>query len=257
MRFFCLSSKYAGFLLILLWGCASYKQNIMLRTPEDFKSAPITKEILGAERNYVIMENDVLKLELFTNKGERIVDPNPELSNPTANNATQTRPQISYLVDLNGVVKFPVVGEFKMTGLTLRQAESILQVEYEKFFKDSFVVLTFQNKRVIVLGAVGGQVIPMVNQNITLAEVLALAKGLPNDAMAHNIRIVRSDKVFLVDLNTLEGFQAGNMILEPDDIVYVEPVRRPFAEGLRDYAGLFSLFISTLSLIIVIKSLNP
>lgn len=241
--------------ILLSWGCSSYKQNIMLRTPEDFKSAPITKEILQAERNYVIQKNDYLKIEVYTNKGERIIDPNPELSNPTAT-STQPRSIPTYLVELNGIVKFPVVGELRMEGLTLRQAESILQVEFDKYFKECFVLLTFQNKRVIVLGAVGGQVIPLYNQNVTLAEILAMAKGLDNFAKAGNIRIVRNERIFLVDLSTTEGFQAGNMIVEPGDIIYVEPIRRPIAEGLRDYASLLSLFISTLSLIIVIRSLK-
>jgi polysaccharide export outer membrane protein len=239
----------------LFAGCAAYKQNILLNTPDDFKSAPITKEILQAERNYVIQKNDLLKLEVYTNKGERIIDPNPELSR-AAGGTTEARPQVAYLVDLNGTVKFPVVGEIKMEGLTLRQAEAILQVEYEKYFQESFAVLTFQNKRVIVLGAVGGQVIPLINQNVTLAEVLAMAKGLPNDSKADNIRIVRNDKIFLVDLSTVAGFQSGNMIMEAGDIIYVEPIRKPFAEGLRDYAGLFSLLISFISLAIVIRSLK-
>ena len=228
----------------------------MLKTPEDFKSAPITKEILQAERNYVIQKNDFLKLEVYTNKGERIIDPNPDISRPTNTTVEQAHPVVHYLVDLNGIVKFPVVGELKMDGLTLRQAESILQTEYEKFFNESFVVLSFENKRAILLGAVGGQVIPLTNQNLTLAELLAQAKGLPNDSKVQNIRIVRNDKVFQVDLSTVEGFQAGNMIIEPGDIIYVEPIRRPFAEGFKDYAGLFSLFISTISLIIVIRSLK-
>ena len=223
--------------------------------PEDFKSATITKEILQAERNYVIQKNDFLKIEVYTNKGERIIDPNPELSNPNAT-VIATKPTPNYLVELNGVVKFPVVGELRMEGLTLRQAESILQVEYDKYFKECYVVLTFQNKRVIVLGSVGGQVIPLANQNVTLAEILALSKGLDNFSKANNIRVVRSDRVFLVDLSTVAGFQAGNMIIEPGDIIYVEPVRRPVAEATRDYASLLSLFISTLSLIIVIRSLK-
>jgi polysaccharide export outer membrane protein len=228
----------------------------MLKTPEGFTPAPISKEVLEAERNYVIQKNDMLKLEVYTNKGERIIDPNPELSNPTGSTVDRTRSQVNYLVDLNGVVKFPMVGEMKLEGLTLRQAESILQQEYEKFFQESFTVLTFQNKRVIVLGAVGGQVIPLNNQNVTLAEIIAMSKGVPNDSKVSNIRIVRGDKAFQVDLSTLEGFQAGNMIIEPGDIIYIEPIRRPFAEGLKDYAGLLSLFISTLSLIVVIRSLK-
>ena len=60
----------------------------------------------------------------------------------------------------------------------------------------------------------------------------------------------------MIDLTTVAGFQSGNMIIEPGDIIYVEPIRKPFAEGLRDYAGLYSLVISSLSLIIVINSLK-
>lgn len=246
----------AIFLSLLLLGCATYKQNIMLKTPEGFQSAPISKEVLEAERNYVIQKNDILKLEVYTNKGERIIDPNPELSSPDGRTKEDTRPEINYLVDLNGISKFPVVGEMKMEGLTLRQAESMLQVEYEKFFNGSFTVLTFQNKRVIVLGAVGGQVVPLTNQNVTLAEILALSKGVPNDAKVGNIRIVRGETIFQVDLSTIGGFQAGNMIIEPGDIIYVEPIRRPFAEGLKDYTGLLSLFVSVLSLAVVIRSLK-
>ena len=242
---------------LLFGGCASYKQNVMLKTPENFKPAAVSKEVLKAERNYVIKQNDFVHLEVYTNKGERIIDPNPELSQSGgATQATQIRPRVYYLVDLNGIAKFPVIGEMKLENLTLRQAEAILQTEYEKYFKESFVVLTFENKRVIVLGATGGQVIPLLNQNVTVAEVLALAKGLPNDSKAKNIRIVRQDQIFQIDLSTVESFLAGNMIVEPGDIIYVEPVRRGFAEGLRDYTGAASLLISTLSLIIVLRSLK-
>lgn len=257
MKFFRFQSLLIGAFVFLLWACASYKKNIILTTPEDFKSAPITKEVLQAERNYVIQQNDLLQLEVYTNKGERIIDPNPDVSHSTANSSmNDERPEVNYMIDLNGVAKFPVIGATKMEGLTLRKAEEILETEFEKYFKDSFVILTFQNKRVILLGAVGGQVIPLHNQNMTLVEVIALAKGLPNDAIAESIKVVRKDKVFIVNLTTVEGFQNGNMIIEPGDIVYVEPLRRPFTEGLRDYAGLYSLFISTLSLIIVINSLK-
>jgi polysaccharide export outer membrane protein len=249
---------YFVVILASLSACSSYKQNIMLKTPEDFKSAPITNEILQAERNYVIQKNDRLGLEVYSNKGERIIDPNPELSNPgtTTSTPNQGRPQITYLVDLNGIVKFPVVGEMKLEGLTLRQAEEMAEKEYGKFFEESFVVLTFQNKRVVLLGAVGGQVLPLTNHNVTLAEILAMAKGLPNDSKAQNIRIVRNEKVFQVDLSTLGGFQAGNMIIEPGDIIYVEPIRRPVIEGFRDIAGFLSLAISLISLIVVIRSIN-
>jgi polysaccharide export outer membrane protein len=84
-------------------------------------------------------------------------------------------------------------------------------------------------------------------------EVLAMAKGLPNDAKAQNIRILRGEQVFIVDLSTIEGYKEGNMLIQPGDIVYVEPVRRPVSEALRDYAALFTIFISLATFILVAR----
>jgi len=216
-----------------------------------FVPDPVKWEAITVEKDYVIQKNDFLKLDVFSNKGERLIDPNPELSARPEQNST-ARQQFNYLVDLEGVVRFPMVGALKLEGLTLRQGEEILQKEFEKYFKEPFVILSYSNKRVIVLGAQGGQVLPLPNQNINLTEVLAMAKGLPNDSKAHNIRILRNDQVFVVDMSTIEGFKAGNLLIQPGDIVYVEPIRRPVSEGLRDYAGVFSLLISLSTLIFLV-----
>ena len=225
----------------------------MFNLPEGFQPDVITKEALMVEKNYVIQQNDYLKLDVYSNKGEKLIDPNPELSNLSVNQQTTTRQQPNYLVDLNGMAKFPMIGELKLTGLTLRQAEEIIQEEYLKYFKEPFTILTYANKRVIVLGAPGGQVIPLVNQNISLVEVLGLAKGLDNFSKAQNIRVLRKEKVFLVDLSTIEGYKNSNMLIEPGDIVYVEPVRRPVSEAFKDYAGIIGLAVSIYTLIIVVN----
>lgn len=238
---------------LVLSSCASYKQNILFRPGPGFTPEPVKHEALVVEKNYVIQKNDFLKLDVFSNKGERVVDPNPQLSNSssaTQQSTTAAQP-FTYLVDLNGVVRFPMVGELKLEGLTLRQAEEILQKEYDKFFKEAYVILSYTNKRVIVLGAIGGQVIPLNNQNISLVEVLALAKGVTPDSKVQNIRVLRADQVFIIDLSTIDGFKAGNMLIQPGDIVYVEPVRRPLSEGLKDYATVFTLILSLTTLIIV------
>jgi polysaccharide export outer membrane protein len=251
-------SKYAFLLplLILVISCSSYKQNIMFK-PGELKTDPITKEVLKAEKNYVIQKNDYLKLEVFSSKGERVIDPDGELLKQMGNMAqTNLKPQLSYLVNTEGIAKFPMIGEVNLAGMPLRQAESILQKLYDLFYKDCFVALTFLNKRAIVLGSVGGQVIPLPNQNVSLIEVLALAKGLGNDAKAHNIRVLRNEQVFEVDLSTISGYRAGNLTIEAGDIIYVEPVRRPFPEAFRDYGPLVSLVVSVSSLIIVIVTSN-
>jgi polysaccharide biosynthesis/export protein len=252
MRYFFLI--VAGLLFI---GCASYKQNIMLRETDTVKPEAFQKQAGSIEKDYVIQKNDILKVEVFSNKGERIIDPNPELTQQNANSSNdQSRQRFEYLVDEKGMVKLPLIGEIRLEGFTLREAEKITQKEYELYFKEAFVIMEFRNKRIVFLGATGGQVIPLTNQNVSLAEAIALAKGLPNDSKAHTIKVIRDNHVYQIDLSTLEGFKAGNMIMEPGDIVYIDPIRRPFSEGLRDNAAILSLLVSITSLIVIVSTTN-
>lgn len=229
-----------------------YKQNIMFKVPQQ---TVLKQQADEAQRNYVIQPNDYLKLAVYTNKGERIIDPDLELYRDIPVQTANIKPDPSYLVDVQGVVKFPKVGELKLQGLTIRQAEELLQQEFTKFYTNPFVTLQYTNKRVILLGSPGGAVLPLVNENVTLVEILALGKGIDNFGKAHNIRVLRGNEVYLVDLSTLDGYRKGNMIMQHGDIVYVEPVRRPVSEAVRDYGPLLSLAVSISTLIIVLIGL--
>jgi polysaccharide export outer membrane protein len=227
----------------------------MFRLP---KGQTITQQIQLSESNYIIQENDRLELSVYTNKGEKIIDPSLA-SLQSASPSSSTTPGNTYLVNQNGMAKFPMLEEIKMEGLTLRDAETLLQKNYSTYYQEPFVILKYANKRVVVLGAVGGQVIPLLNENMKLTEILALAKGINNDGKATNIRILRNDVVMLADLSTIEGYLKNNIIVQPNDIIYVEPIRKPFIEAFRDYGPLLSVFTSLTTLAVLILTLtnNP
>jgi polysaccharide export outer membrane protein len=215
----------------------------------------VQAQVQKTEKNYVIQKNDRLELEVYTNQGERLIDPNNFISKEGAEGAVQKQVVNTYLVDQEGLVKLPMVGTINLEGLTIRQAEDILQKEYLKFYKETFVVLKFTNKRVVVLGAPGGQVIPLLHDNMRLTEVLALAKGINNDAKAFNIRVLRGETLFIADLTTFEGYKKNDILIEPGDIVYVEPIRRPLLESLRDYGPVISIITSMTTLLVVLTQL--
>jgi polysaccharide biosynthesis/export protein len=234
----------------VLTSCGAYKQNIMFKVPE---GATLKTQVAQAEKNYTILKNDKLELSVYTNNGERIIDPDFELTKEKGSAAQQgTQAPPSYLVDVNGVTKFPMVGELKVEGLTVRQAEEFLQKAYAEYYKEPFVVLTVTSRRVIVLGAPGGQVIPLVNENVHLVEVLALARGLDKTAKAHAIRVLRGKEIFMVDFSTYEGYIQSNLLIESGDVVYVEPIRKPFIEAVQEYGPLVSIVAGLTTLILVI-----
>jgi polysaccharide export outer membrane protein len=53
----------------------------------------------------------------------------------------------------------------------------------------------------------------------------------------------------------VEGYRKTNMIIESGDVVYVEPVRRPLVEGIRDYGPVISSITSVTALIILLINL--
>jgi polysaccharide biosynthesis/export protein len=238
----------------MLFSCGSYRQNIMFRVSE---STDLKKQIHSVEKNYLIQPNDLISLQVYTNDGERLIDPDFRLMHdiPASGNINAVKPVLQYLVDQDGIARLPMVGEIKLAGLTLRQAEGILQKEFAKFYKDPFISLQYQSKRVVVLGATGGQVIPLQHNNVTLVEVLALAQGVPNDGKAHNIRVMRGDQIMVADLSTFDGYVRDNIVMSPGDVVYVEPIRRPFAESIRDYSPLITILTSLTTLIVVVVGL--
>ncbi len=212
-----------------------------------------------AEENYKIKVNDKLKLDVYTNNGERIIDPDYELVQPNINTAN-LRKEPEYLVEADGMVKLPMVGMVHLAGYTLKEAEEVLQKLFGKYYKEPYVKLDFTNNRVIVLGATGGQVIPLNNENMNLIEVLALAGGLNNTAKGYNIRLIRGDlknpQVEVIDLSTIEGMKKADLEVYPGDIIYVEPVHRILSESLKDISPILSLILSLATLIVLIQKLQ-
>jgi polysaccharide export outer membrane protein len=95
-----------------------------------------------------------------------------------------------------------------MAGLTVRQAELMLEEKYTKYYKAPFVLLTVSNRRVVVFPGGGGdaKIIPLENNNTTLLEALANAGGIAKRGDAHRVKLFRRQpdgtrKVFQFDLS--------------------------------------------------------
>ena len=272
--------------LLLFSSCATtkyYNQRTLFRLTDSqgrqLDSTKLRIAVNRSERNYVIQPNDFLEVRVNTNRGERILDPNGELqfgqpsgglpsrggvttptsgrgaSSPTRN-TSQGAGGSEFLVQADGTVVLPMVNRVRVSGLTLLEADSTLALRYNEFYKEAFVTTRVTNNRVIVLGATGGQVIALSNDNMNLLEVLALAGGVDgggggggtlyrNGGKANNIRIIRGNlknpRVQQIDLSTLDGMRRANLQVEPNDVIYVEPIRRPLIDALVDAGPILSI----------------
>lgn len=229
----------------------------MFRLDDDFTEQDLSEVTTEVEKNYPLKVNDALLLDVFTNNGERLIDPNFELvSNGLGGQQQQQfRDRFQYIIQADGSATFPIIGNIKLEGMTLFEAEEVLASKFDVIYKDSFIKLRISNRRVFVLGAPGGRIIPLPNENMNVIEVIASAEGLNLGAKAQKIKLIRGDLVYQIDLSTISGMQDTNMNVEPGDVIYVEPWRRPWIETLRDISPALSLVSSITTLIVVIQSL--
>lgn len=263
------------------FSCRSYNQNIMFRSEGSVNLDKLKRSLTNVERNYIIQPNDYLDVRVYTNKGERIFDPNGELpfgapgggmsrggittqqrgGNRNTGGQNNQSSNTQFLVQYDGQVKLPMVDYVKVTGLTLLQADSLLQTLYSTYYVDPFVTTQVTNNRVFVLGAPGGQVIQMTNDNMNLLEVIALAGGVGNGGAqaqygrAHKIKIIRDYMdhdpiVQVVDLTTIEGLKQASLQIEPNDVIYIEPNQRLFFEVFRDITPIVSTVLGLTTTII-------
>jgi polysaccharide export outer membrane protein len=102
---------------------------------------------------------------------------------------------------------------------------------------------------------------------MNLLEVLALAGGVDGGGggagavyryggKTSNIRIIRGDlknpQIEQIDLSTIAGMRRANLQMEPNDIIYIEPVRRRLLDGLADAGPVFSAAATLLSTISIV-----
>ena len=125
-----------------------------------------------------------------------------------------------------------------------------MEKEYSRDYIDPFVILRVLNRRVIVSTGAGGTstVVQLENANTRLIEALALAGGIANRGKSKEIKLIReigdSIQVYKFDLSKIEGIEGANMIVQANDIIYVEPSPQIASEVLDDWLPILTLFTS-------------
>lgn len=238
----------------------------MFKEGRDFKgydSIPMVPQY-----EYRISPNDQLSLLVYTNDGERIFD---ILTGATIgeagtgqnmNRIISRSNNIRYLVRQTGIVEFPVIGEFNIAGLTIAESQKLLREQYSSNYIDPFVILEVVNQRAIVFNGDAGHstVVDIENYNTTLLEVIARAGGIHQRGKAKKVRVMRQTpkgrEVYLIDLSTMDGLYYADMIIQANDIIYIEPVTQYTREVLREVAPIVSLISSAIVVVTVLTRFN-
>ena len=262
-----LKVKNIFFLLlsIFILGSCGINSSLMFKTPKggSFKYDSIPMKPL---EEYHITKDDKFNFYLYPNSGEKLIE---SISGTTTkgenllyNNNNSVIANFQYIVKGDGFVELPIIGNVKAEGLTLTQFQDSLKVKYSGQYNLPFIKVELTNQRCVIFSGQGSnaKIVPIVNNNTTLMEVIAQAGGIDARGQAKLVKLMRrvngKREVYLIDLSTIEGLTYTDMIVQGNDYIYIEPKADLAKETVKEIAPIISIISSVFVIVRIIQTVK-
>lgn len=177
----------------------------------------------------IIQNNDILSISITS------LSPEASAIFNTGNNfggsvTPGTGSSAGYLVNSDGYIQLPILGNIKAAGLTKKQLKDAItnSILEKKLLLDPIVNIRNLNFKVTVLGeVVHPTVVAAASEKISLLEALGLAGDLTIYGKRENVLLIRETngrkQVRRIDLTSKNFFLSPYYYLQPNDVIYVEP----------------------------------
>lgn len=245
--------------IFLFASCQSYKKVPYLQDAEVVEQTVQQKNLYDAK----IMPKDLLTIVVSCTSPELAVPFNLTVAtqNNVATTSTTTQPVLQqYLVDNDGKINFPVLGELKVGGLTKKEAEQMIVERLKPYITETpIVTVRMVNYKISVIGEVARPgTFTISNEKVNLLEALAMAGDMTVWGLRDNVRLIRESadgrqEIVTLDMNKAETILSPYYWLQQNDIVYVTPNKAKARNS--DIGNSTSLWFSATSIVVSLASL--
>ena len=236
-------------LMVSLGSCVSNKEIVYLQDAEGINAI---EAIVKVEPK--IQQGDILSINISALDAEAALPFNLF----EAGNTTSVSKPITYLVNSDGEINFPVLGKLKVEGFTNKEITSHLTEALAVYIKNPIVNIRLTNFKVTVLGEVKSPgTYPVPNERISILEAIGLAGDLTIQGKRKNVMLVREQngkRTFVeIDLTSREILNSPYFYLAQNDVLVVEPNKTKInSSAVGPNIGVIFASISTLISIIVL-----
>lgn len=158
-----------------------------------------------------------------------------------------------YSIDKDGYVEVPMLGKIKIAGITEEEAKNIVQRKINEFFKeDVYVRLRMSGIRYTTLGefnAVGVQII--FKNRATIFDALANSGETSILGKKNELFLIRQydggTKIHQINLNDRALLASPYYFIQPNDILYLEPMKIRQFGNADDLTASLQLFATLLA----------
>ncbi len=174
---------------------------------------------------------------------------------------TTTQPVLQqYLVDNDGNINFPVLGELHVGGLTKKATEQMIVEKLKPYITETpIVTVRMVNYKISVIGEVARPgTFTISNEKVNILEALAMAGDMTVYGLRDDVKLIREkangkQEIIPLDLNKVETILSPYYYLQQNDIIYVTPNKAKARNS--DIGTSTSLWFSATSILVSIASL--
>lgn len=240
-----------GVFALLLSSCIPQKKMLYMQVRDDTD----TLSTFNNERkiDYRVQPGDNIYIRVVS-----LDEQTTMLLNPLGSTNSVTDASIylnSYTVEEDGYLDFPLAGKIFVKNMNIEEIKAELNVELKEYLKELVVIVKLVNFNITMLGEVRNPGQYKVYQtSINLFEAVSMANDLTDFANRNKIAIIRQTKtgseVTFVDITKRDILASDMYYLQPNDIVYVQPVKgKQFTFANFPYAVIFGFISTTLLLL--------
>ena len=234
----------------LLASCRVFYPNVMFDVDKELEQGSFAST---EKTEYTIRPGDKVAVLVFTNQGYNQVN-TMFAGFGGASGAGGGR--LEHEVKLDGTASLPVIGPYKIAGMTITEAENKLAAIYnDRGFTNPMVILEVTNWRAFVFIGSRGSVVTFENSHITLIEALTMAGGIPDRIKSHKVKLIRElegqRQVQVLDMSGNEALSNASVIVYPGDILHVEAVR-PWSQAAQQVTSIIAYATTAITIYLIL-----
>lgn len=244
---------------LLLASCVTTRKVNYMQDPD--KKIPSYADTLSFE-DYELRIGDRLYIYVYS------LDESISKMYNSSSNSSQIRQQMgmgnsaygsydlyTYLVDEQGNIEFPTIGQVQVLGLTTRQVKHLLEDELATLMKEMpgyktiSVEVQIVQRSFSLIGMQSGRY-PITKEKLTIFEALAMAGDIGDYGDKAQLKLIREKNgttiVKTFDVRSKDIINSEFYYIEPNDIIYIRRFNG-YSFGMNNVGAVISVTAATIS----------